>query len=120
MTTVRVRGRQSPSFPKGALAMHGLISSDHSNKFRKIVALDLGKFNSVGCVHDAASGSQAFTTLATTPAAMHDLLAQHAADEPARVLVVFETCDVAGWVYDIAVALGLPVAIANPANEAWR
>jgi transposase len=41
-------------------------------------------------------------------------------DDPGSVLVVMETCDTAGWVHDIAVALGLAVAIANPSNEAWR
>jgi hypothetical protein len=41
--------RQSPSHPKGAPAMHGL---DHSTTFDRIVALDLGKFNSVACLYD--------------------------------------------------------------------
>jgi transposase len=39
---------------------------------------------------------------------------------PAKEVVVMETCDTSGWVYDIAVALALGVLIANPSNEAWR
>ena len=52
---------------------------------------------------------------------MHDLLVQQGAGEdPSQTLVVFETCDCGGWVYDIAAALGFVVAIANPSHEAWR
>src|SRR4051794_32369762 len=52
--------------------------------------------------------------------AIHDLLAEHTSDDPAQTLVVFETCDCSGWIYDIAVALGFAVAVANPAGDAWR
>jgi len=34
--------------------------------------------------------------------------------------VVFETCDISGWVHDLVSAMGFAVAIANPATEAWR
>lgn len=97
--------------------MHGL---SHSITFKKIVAIDLGKFNSVVCLYDPATAEHSFVTLATTPQAMHDLLAQHLGEDPSQTLVVFETCDCGGWVYDIASALGFAVAIANPSSEAWR
>lgn len=97
--------------------MHGLI---HSTTFKDIVAIDLGKFNSVVCLHDPATGVHSFVTIATTPQAMHDLLAQHVGEDPSQTLVVFETCDCGGWVHDIATALGFAVAIANPSSEAWR
>ena len=102
--------------------MHGTAIVNHSIKWTRIVALDLGKFNSVACCYDAATQQHAFTTIQTTPQHVHDLLAKQLAGErdPARVLVVFETCDVGGWIYDIAVALGLSVRIANPTSEAWR
>ncbi len=51
---------------------------------------------------------------------MHDRLAEHATADPKRTLVVFETCESAGWVHDVASGLGLSVAVANPSNEAWR
>jgi transposase len=101
--------------------MHGpQLSQPHSITFSRIVAIDLGKFNSVVCVYDPATTAHSFVTVQTTPQNVHDLLVRHAGADPSQVLVVFETCDCGGWVYDIAVALGLIVAIANPSSEAWR
>jgi transposase len=84
--------------------------------------LDLGKFNSVVCLFDPADSTHRFQSLATTPQAVHDLLAGpiQTPGEAASVLVVFETCEVCGWVHDIATALGFAVAVANPCHEAWR
>jgi hypothetical protein len=83
--------------------------------FDRIIALDLGKFNSVNCNMDAHTRQHTFAAVATTPQALHDLLIARSAAgaEPARTLVVFETCDAAGWVYDLAVALGFQVKVAN-------
>lgn len=103
--------------------MHGTgssLSQTGRHSFNRILALDLGKFNSVLCDYDPASGGHRFESLATTPQAIHDLLAGLAGDVPAKVVVVMETCDTSGWVHDIAVALGFSVLIANPSNEAWR
>jgi transposase len=90
--------------------------------FDRIIALDLGKFNSVACAMDAASRQHVFRPLATTPAALHDFFVARieAGDEPARTLVVCETCDAAGWVHDLAAALGFQVNVANCCHEAWR
>ena len=54
---------------------------------RRIIALDLGKFKTVACVMDALDRSHVFETIEMSPAAMHDLLARHATDDP-RVGVV--------------------------------
>jgi transposase len=97
--------------------MHGLA---HSTASTRILALDLGKFNSVLCVYDPATHDHHFVSARTTPQTIHDLLVTHQTDDPSSTLLVIETCDVAGWVYDIAVALGMNVAVANPAHEAWR
>jgi transposase len=100
--------------------MHGLA---HSTTFTRLLALDLGKFNSVLCVYDPATHDHRFVNVATTPQAIHDLLVAHQSDDPAgagATLLIIETCDVGGWVYDIATALGIGVAVANPAHEAWR
>jgi transposase len=98
--------------------MHGL---DHSITFTRILALDLGKFNSVLCHYDPATHAHRFESVQTTPQVIHDLLVGHqTSDDPAQTLLVIETCDVAGWVHDIAAALGMSVAVANPAHEAWR
>lgn len=97
--------------------MHG---PHHSTNVRRILALDLGKFNSVLCVYDPATHDHRFESFQTTPRTVHDLLVSHQTDDPADTLLVIETCDVAGWVHDLAVALGMTVAVANPAHEAWR
>lgn len=89
-----------------------------SIQFTRIVAVDLGKFNSVVCHYDPATTQHSFLTVQTTPQAMHDLLSGQA--NASQTLVVFETCDCGGWVYDLAVALGFVVAVANPSHEAWR
>ena len=101
--------------------MHGpLHVHAYSTTCRRILALDLGKFNSVLCVYDPATHDHHFVSAQTTPRAVHDLLVTHQTDDPSATLLVIETCDVAGWVYDLAVALGMNVAVANPAHEAWR
>ena len=81
----------------------------------KIVALDLGKGNSVACVFDSESARHRFETVASTPAAVHDLLA---AEGPDRV--VMEVGPLAGWVCDLCRALGLEAQVADPTQEAWR
>jgi transposase len=101
--------------------MHGPLNlRSYSTNITRILALDLGKFNSVLCVYDPATHDHRFVSAATTPRAIHDLLVAHQTDDPAATLLIIETCDVAGWVHDIAVALGMNVAVANPAHEAWR
>lgn len=111
--------RQTPFDPRGALAMHGPLKC-HSTTFHRILGLDLGKFNSVCCVYDPATHEPHFVGVQTTPQRIHDLLVEQQTDEPSQTLLVIETCDVAGWVYDIAMALGIQVLVANPAHEAWR
>ncbi len=81
--------------------------------YATILGLDLGKFKSVCCAMNMATGDHAFETIQTTPAALHELLTHHAGDDPSAVLLVIETCDAAGWVHDLAAALGLCVKVAN-------
>jgi transposase len=86
-----------------------------------IIALDLGKFNSVACITDARTRSHRFVTVVTTPQALHELLTgQAAAEDAARTLVVVEACDAAGWVHDLASSLGMRVAVANTTADAWK
>src|SRR5688572_7766429 len=73
-----------------------------------ILALDLGKFRSVACRYDPATGRRAFETIATTPATIHDLLIDA---NPA--LLVIEACSVCGWVADLAESLGIAVRVAT-------
>lgn len=82
---------------------------------RNILALDLGKFKSVACDFDVETARHAFTTLPTTPMAMHELFAERSPDR-----VVIEIGAAAGWIKDLAEAMDLEIQIANPNHEAWR
>jgi len=80
-----------------------------------ILAIDLGKFKSVACVYDTATGEHVFATLATRPQAIHDLVVAQA---PGRVVI--EVGAAAGWIRDLCQALEVPIQVANPSHDAWR
>ncbi len=80
-----------------------------------ILALDLGKFKSVACRYDTATGEHAFETIATNPSAVHDLLI----DANPQLLVI-EACGVCGWIADLAESLSIEVRVANVLGEAWK
>ncbi len=86
----------------------------------RIIALDLGKFKTVACVMNAVDRSHVFETIEMSPAAVHDLLVRHATDPASETLVVFETCDCCGWVYDVCAALGLAASVVAANSEAWQ
>jgi transposase len=86
----------------------------------RIIALDLGKFKTVACVMNAIDRSHVFETIEMSPTAVHDLLVRHATDPAGDTLVVFETCDCCGWVYDVCTALGLPAKVVAANPEAWQ
>jgi transposase len=89
--------------------------------YSTILGLDLGKFKSVCCVMDVASRQHTFETLVTTPKTLHEFLVkQVGAADPAQTLLVIEACDSAGWVYDLAVALGVTMSVVNANDERWR
>jgi len=81
----------------------------------KILALDLGKYKTVGCIYEAASGQHCFATSATTPAGLAQLVSQV---KPERVVI--EVCNLAGWVCDLLRGLGVAVQVANTSEDAWR
>jgi transposase len=80
-----------------------------------IIAIDLGRHNSVACVYQRATRQHTFRTIDTTPADLDRLLARHTG-----ALVVIEACANAGWVHDRARAAGHAVKVANTAAEAWK
>jgi transposase len=81
----------------------------------RILALDLGKFKTVGCEYEAESGRHRFVTVLTTPKALHDLIVDR---EPQRVVI--EICSIAGWVSDLVRSLKIELEVANTADERWR
>jgi hypothetical protein len=86
-----------------------------TNSTTTILALDLGKFRSVACAFEPVAGTHQFQTIATTPAAVHDLLVAQA---PATLVI--EACSVSGWISDLADTLGIAVRVANTNGEAWK
>jgi hypothetical protein len=81
----------------------------------KILALDLSKFKSVGCLYEADNGEHGYRRVNTRPAEMHDLLVEL---EPDRVVI--EVSSVSGWVSDLVRAMGIELQVVNTNGEAWR
>lgn len=80
-----------------------------------ILAMDLGKSNTVICNYDSETGKHQFGKVKTTPQEIHDLIAENSPDR-----VVFEIGASAGWVHDIVAALKIDVQVANTSHQAWR
>jgi len=81
----------------------------------KILALDLGKYKTVGCAYESASGKHNFQTSFTTPTGLAQLVKEVKPDR-----VVIEVCNIAGWVCDLLRGLGVEVQVANTSEDAWR
>ena len=80
-----------------------------------ILALDLGKFNSVSCLYDTKTHSTEFWTCATNRPYLRTMLEKYQPD-----LVVFESCSISGWVHDLCSECGLRTLVADPNQEAWK
>src|SRR5260370_16666814 len=80
-----------------------------------ILAIDLGKYKSVACLHDPDSGEFRWTTFDTSREEMKKLFGK---ERPA--VVIIEACLLAGWVRDLCDALGVRCLVANTASEAWK
>ena len=81
----------------------------------KILALDLGKYKTVGCAYESESGVHQFQRTFTTPADLQRLVQDV---KPERVVI--EVCSIAGWVCDLMGQLGVAVQVANTSDDAWR
>jgi transposase len=81
----------------------------------KILALDLGKYKTVGCDYERESGQHRFRASFTTPAALEQLVKEVKPDR-----VVIEVCNIAGWVCDLLRRMGVEVQVANTSDDAWR
>jgi transposase len=80
-----------------------------------ILAVDLGKFNSVLCWYDPGPRSAKFLTVKTTP----DELRGELSRQPVAA-VVFEACSQAGWFHDLCEELGLDALVASTTGAAWQ
>jgi transposase len=80
-----------------------------------ILAVDLGKFNSVLCWYDTSTRAATFKTIRTCHAELHKELTRQPVAQ-----VVFEACSQAGWVHDLCVELGLKPLVASTTGTAWQ
>ena len=67
------------------------------------------------CDYNSVNGEHEFGKVKTTPQTIHDLIVEKQAQR-----VVLEVCTIAGWVVDIARALGKETETANTTHDAWR
>jgi transposase len=81
----------------------------------KILALDLGKYKTVGCEYESESGAHCFRRSFTTPTALRQMVQEV---NPERVVI--EVCSIAGWVCDLMGSMGIEVQVANTNDDAWR
>jgi transposase len=81
----------------------------------KILALDLGKYKTIGCDYERESGRHRFRGSFTTPMALRQLVKEVKPDR-----VVIEVCNIAGWVCDLLREMGVEVQVANTSEDAWR
>jgi transposase len=80
-----------------------------------ILGIDLGKFKSVCCVYNGATGVARFETRVTLHEELRELIETERPE-----LVVFEASTQAGWVADLCATLGVKYAVANANGEAWK
>ena len=80
-----------------------------------IIAIDLGKFNSIVCFFDSARNEYRFQLIKTERGYLWTLLTKHVSD-----LVVMEACTASGWVSDLCDELKLQRLVCSTQEEAWR
>jgi transposase len=80
-----------------------------------ILAIDLGKFNSMCCFFDTETQQYRFQVAATTRAYLSSLLANHKID-----LVVMEACGPSGWISDLCQEYEIEAFVCSTNEEAWR
>ena len=80
-----------------------------------ILAIDLGKFNSVLCWYEPLGRTAMFRTVKTTPEELRKELTR----QPV-IVVVFEACSQAGWTHDLCEELKLPALVASTNGAAWQ
>jgi transposase len=80
-----------------------------------ILAIDLGKYNSVLCWYEPESRAAAFRTVPTTAADLRRELTCQPVTQ-----VVFEACSQTGWVHDLCEELHRKALVASTTGAAWQ
>ncbi|MFN7892226.1 MAG: IS110 family transposase, partial [Pirellula sp.] len=74
----------------------------------KILALDLGKFNTMCCFFDTKTRKHSFLNAATDRDYLTTVFKKHKID-----LVVMEACGPSGWITDLAKGLDLETVVCS-------
>ena len=80
-----------------------------------ILAIDLGKFNSMCCFFDTQTQEYRFQTAATNRRYLTILLENHDVD-----LVVMEACGPSGWISDLCRQHDIKTLVCSTNEEAWQ
>lgn len=80
-----------------------------------ILAIDLGKYNSMCCFYDTETQCHEFWNAETTRPYLESLMKTRQID-----LVVMEACGPSGWISDLCQELDLPTIVCSTNEEAWR
>ncbi len=80
-----------------------------------ILAIDLGKFNSMCCFFDTTTQAHRFQAAATTRSYLTAVLQNQEID-----LVVMEACGPSGWIADLCRELGKKTLVCSTNEEAWK
>jgi len=84
---------------------------------KTILAIDLGKRNSVFCKLDTSSLKPEYSTVKTDPEIFHDIFATLDSKDS---IVLFEVGTQAGWLADILRAMQFQFKAANVNHSAWK
>ena len=81
----------------------------------KILALDLGKFNTMCCYFDTKTRKHQFINAVTERTYLTTVLKKHPCD-----LVVMEACGPSGWIHDLATDLRRKTIVCSTNEDAWK
>ena len=79
-----------------------------------ILAIDLGKFNSMCCFYNTDTNEYRFQAAATTRHYLTSVFKNHKID-----LVVMEACGPSGWISDLCQEFGLKTLVCSTNDAAW-
>ena len=81
----------------------------------KILALDLGKFNTMCCFFDTNTRKHSFLNAATDRNYLTTIFKKHKTD-----LVVMEACGPSGWINDLAHSCNHQTLVCSTNEDAWK
>ncbi len=79
-----------------------------------IMAIDLGKFNSMACINDTDTQEQQLETVSTERGYFRTLFNSYSPD-----LVVVEACGPSGWVSDLCGEMKIEIIVCSTHEDAW-